>query len=323
MRLEVSGGSALPFSGVSRSCFRTSPAPQSPLLAIAPGPTQVLASSVSLGWRGLLVEKHFTSPGERISASIDRHVISMFSGAPSRLEHRAPSSRFVECIARPGRIMITPAGLMPDVRLHTSSEIIHCALENELVDEVARETDRRSSPKPVFQAAVQDESIRRMLTMLIEELESGQPVGRLYVESLAHALANRYVQLDEPSQRNQGTSALPRRILNRVREKIEADLEADLSLDSLAEEAGYSRAHFVRMFRAATGVTPHQYVLDLRLSRAQNYLREGDASIIDVAVCCGFSSQSHMTSLFRERLEMTPAEFRRRARTSIQTARAA
>lgn len=108
-------------------------------------------------------------------------------------------------------------------------------------------------------------------------------------------------------------AALPHRILNRVREKIEANLDTVLSLDCLARESGYSRAHFLRMFRAATGLTPHQYVLGLRLSRAQDSLKKKDARIIDIAVSCGFSSQSHMTSVFRQRLEMTPGEFRRQA----------
>jgi AraC family transcriptional regulator len=84
-----------------------------------------------------------------------------------------------------------------------------------------------------------------------------------------------------PQQRAPG---LVPRILNRVREKIEANLDTDLSLHILAEESGYSRAHFLRMFRAATGLTPHQYVLDLRLSRAQDCLKQDGASIVDVAV---------------------------------------
>jgi AraC family transcriptional regulator len=96
-----------------------------------------------------------------------------------------------------------------------------------------------------------------------------------------------------------------------VKEKIEANLDTDLSLDCLARESGYSRYHFLRMFRTATGRTPHQYVLDLRLQRAQDCLKKKEASIIDVAIACGFSSQSHMTTVFRRHLEMTPAEFRR------------
>lgn len=108
-------------------------------------------------------------------------------------------------------------------------------------------------------------------------------------------------------------SALLPCILRRVRDKIEANLDTALRLESLAEESGYSRAHFLRMFRAATGFTPHQYVLDVRLRRAQDRLKQKGSSIIDVAVSCGFSSQSHMTNVFRQRLEMTPGEFRRNA----------
>jgi AraC family transcriptional regulator len=92
--------------------------------------------------------------------------------------------------------------------------------------------------------------MQRLLNLLSEEMEAGAPSGRPYVESLAHALTSRYLLLDclESS-----TSALPRRILNRVTERIEADFRMDISLDALAEESGYSRAHFLRMFRVAEG----------------------------------------------------------------------
>ena len=152
----------------------------------------------------------------------------------------------------------------------------------------------------------------------MEELEAGAHSGRLYFEALAHALATRFLLLDSPSgfPSESRVSGLPSRLLNRVREKMGANLDADLSLDSLAEETGYSRAHFLRMFRVATGCTPHQYVLDLRLRRAQDCLRLKNSSMIDIALSCGFSSQSHMTSVFRQRLEMTPGEFRRDLRAS-------
>ena len=113
---------------------------------------------------------------------------------------------------------------------------------------------------------------------------------------------------DKPKARVIGL--LPR-ILNRIREKVEGNLDADLSLDSLAEESGYSRAYFFRIFREATGLTPHEYVLNSRLKRAQELLKQANSSIIDVALSCGFSSQSHMTSVFRRHLATTPGEFRR------------
>ncbi len=287
----------------------------SPLLAIAMGPTRIALSSLPLDWRCLLIEKHFTSQGDRTSASSDRHVISMFVGVPSRFEYRTVSGHFLARENRPGTIMITPCGPAPDIRLHTPSELVHCAIEDEFTRGVMDELDGKHAPCPVFRANVQDKSIQRMLAMLIEELETERPLGRLYVDSLAHALATRYLLLDcEPAVRPETrASGLLPRLVSRVREKIEANLDTDLSLDNLAQETGYSRAHFLRMFRVATGLTPHQYVVGLRLSRAQEFLKQKGTSIVDVAASCGFASQSHMTSVFRQRLEMTPGEFRRNA----------
>jgi AraC family transcriptional regulator len=248
-----------------------------------------------------------------MSAGVDWHVISMVVGSASRFEHRGAGGSFVSGLNRPGTITITPSGPVPDLRLHTASEFIHCALGEEFTRCVAEELDRRPLPTPVFRPAIQDKSIQRIVGMLFEELETETPSGRLYVDSLAHALATRYLVLncDAGARSEPSVSPLPARLLSRVKEKIEANLDAELSLDGLAQESGYSRSHFVRMFRNATGQTPHQYVLDMRLRRAQACLKQKGSTIIDVALSCGFSSQSHMTTVFRRRLEMTPAEFRR------------
>lgn len=212
--------------------------------------------------------------------------------------------------------MISPAGPLPDIRLHTPAEFIHCAFEERLIHRVVEELDYPPA-KPIFRTGLQDRPIQRIMHMLVDELATKRPLGRLYVDSLAQVLATRYLLLDVGrTDRSQSrvTGLMPR-TLGRIREKIEANLDADLSLESLAEESGYSRAHFLRMFQAATGFTPHQYVLDLRLRRAQERLKQANSSIIDVAVSCGFSSQSYMTSVFRRHLETTPAEYRRNART--------
>jgi AraC family transcriptional regulator len=292
----------------------------SPLLAIALGPTRVVRSSLSSSWQGILLEKHISSPGERTSFTLDWHVVSMFQGAPARLEHRSKSGDFTTSVTRPKTLMITPSGSIPDIRLHTSAELIHCALEERFLCRVIDELDHATA-RPNFHIGIQDPSLQRILSLLLEELEAERPLGRLYVDSLAHALAMKYLLLDVATRRRSESrvAGLVPRVLNRVRGKIEANLDADLSLESLAEESGYSRAHFLRMFRAATGLTPHQYVLNLRLRRAQECLRQPGSSIIDVVVSCGFASQSHMTSLFRQHLGMTPAQFRRdtKERTTI------
>jgi AraC family transcriptional regulator len=197
MELQLTNANLFPIgSEINQARPHTPTNPLSPLLAIAPGPTRIVRSSISLSWQGLLLEKHFTSPGERTSASIDRHVISMLTGLPSRFEHRTVSGHFLARLNRPGTIMITPIGPVPDIRLHTSAEFIHCALDGEFTRGVIEELDRQPAPKPMFRAGIQDKSIQCILEMLTEELETERPLGRLYVDSLAHALATRYLLLD-------------------------------------------------------------------------------------------------------------------------------
>lgn len=105
-------------------------------------------------------------------------------------------------------------------------------------------------------------------------------------------------------------ATLPRHILSRVLVRMHA-LDYRVALHTLAAEAGYSQSHFVRIFRSTTGETPHQYLMQLRLQRAQELLAQPQMSLIDIAAACGFSNHAHMCRLFRRVLGITPSEFRR------------
>ena len=132
------------------------------------------------------------------------------------------------------------------------------------------------------------------------------------MDSLAQALTIRFLFLGERGPtRSSRAATLPQQHLFRVQELIESRLEADLTLQELASEVGYSRSHFLRMFHATTGKTPHRYVLNRRIERARRLLGETDTSISRVAYQCGFSSQAHLTSAFRKVLGLTPGEYRR------------
>ena len=98
--------------------------------------------------------------------------------------------------------------------------------------------------------------------------------------------------------------------MRRVEERMR-DLENDLTLEALASESGYSPIHFSRMFRAATGQTPHNYVLHLRVARARQLLQEPSVSLTEIALECGFSSHSHLTRVFHQFVGMTPSAYRR------------
>jgi AraC family transcriptional regulator len=309
-----SGGPAWPLTSLAAIPNVASDV-KSALKDIAPGPSKVTHSSASYGWQGFLVEKHLCSPGERLPAVTDRHVISLLTGRAARFQYGSAGVPCGFSVESPGSMTIIPTGTVPGVRLHDPAEFTHCALEDQFIRGVRNEMEPCPSGQPVLRMGVRDTGIQRLLDLLVQELQVDVPTGRLYVESLAFALASRYLLCGSKceSKSKSKTSPLPQRILNRVREKIEESLDHDISLAALAEESGYSRAHFLRMFREAMGMTPHQYVLDVRLRHAQEWLRKKDPALIDIAALCGFSSQSHMTNVFRKRLGVTPGEFRRTA----------
>jgi AraC family transcriptional regulator len=93
---------------------------------------------------------------------------------------------------------------------------------------------------------------------------------------------------------------------------MNANLSSDLTVATLAAQTGYCRAHFLHMFRATTGKTPHQYLLDLRLDEAERKMRAGSTPLIDIAAACGFSIHSHLSEAFRYRFGMTPGQYCRK-----------
>lgn len=109
-----------------------------------------------------------------------------------------------------------------------------------------------------------------------------------------------------------------------VREYLGADIRRTPSLAELAELAGMPRFALLRAFRAATGVTPHGYLLALRLRHAQQLLTAGH-SVARAAADSGFYDQAHLHRHFRRAFAATPGQFARagRARNGVQDCPAA
>jgi AraC-like DNA-binding protein len=94
-----------------------------------------------------------------------------------------------------------------------------------------------------------------------------------------------------------------------VRTMLEDRVTENVTLDELAEAAGLSRFHLIRVFRRRFGVTPFAYQRSQRIERARAVLRTG-RSIADVAAAAGFADQSHLGRSFRAVMGATPGQYR-------------
>ncbi len=81
---------------------------------------------------------------------------------------------------------------------------------------------------------------------------------------------------------------LPKWRLNRVVEYVDTRLDERVTLAEMAGVAGLTRMHFAAQFRRATGVSPHAYLLQRRVERAKELLRDTTRPLADIALSVGF-----------------------------------
>jgi AraC-like DNA-binding protein len=157
-----------------------------------------------------------------------------------------------------------------------------------------------------------DPLLHHITLVLKAAIEAEGVAGRLYAESLTNALAihllRRYATCRPPAAAC--TGGLSKSKLRRTTEYIDAHLENDVPLAELAAVAQTSLAHFVRLFRQATGQTPHQYVIMSRIERAKRLLTETEWPLIEIGHRVGFTDQSYFTAVFRKHVGTTPKGYR-------------
>jgi AraC family transcriptional regulator len=99
--------------------------------------------------------------------------------------------------------------------------------------------------------------------------------------------------------------------LQRVLDHVERNLDADLGVEALAKVAAFSPHHFHRWFSASFGMGVGRYVRTLRLKRAGARLAFRDASVLQIAMNCGYEGPEAFSRAFKQQLDQTPGEFRK------------
>jgi len=90
---------------------------------------------------------------------------------------------------------------------------------------------------------------------------------------------------------------------------IDAHFNKAINLDAIADEAHFSKYHFIRIFKKTYRQTPHQYLINVRVEQAKKLLQT-NIPVADACYTCGFESISSFTTLFKKMTNRTPAEYR-------------
>ncbi|HWC20486.1 MAG TPA: AraC family transcriptional regulator [Terriglobales bacterium] len=253
----------------------------------------------------------------------DEPGLIVFPGCPAAIVsiHVGPSS-YMTCrrggvshrgSAVHGDIDIIPPFLTGTWELKERDTALIVRLEPALLNRAAEDLDAEPTRIEIrnrFQA--RDACLEHIAWALKAEMETGCPGGRLYMDSLATAMASQLVGSHSSLQRfSNFQGGFSTRKLKQVLSYIEDNLSEDLSLLTIAEVAGLSVSHCKVLFRKTVGIPVHQYVIRRRVDRAATLLRKGDLPVSQVALETGFSHQSHLAAHMKRVLGVSPRMLRK------------
>lgn len=266
-------------------------------------------------WDALRLERRQLTAGAQSGVTAECTELVLILSGQSTVR-RTGDGQHQEGLARPGTSWLVPAGTHESVlELTGSIETLHLFLPATLLDQSALE-DYDIDPartRLAYAGGLADATVEHIDTALRGVLDrDAQPTDRIFVDGMRTALAAHLVgnyaadQWQAPAR----TPVLDTKRLRRVIDFIEARLASDISLDDLAAEACLSPFHFSRLFRDATGLSPHRYVTDRRVQAARDKLAFQHSSQVEIALDCGFGSQANFIRVFRKATGLTPGQYR-------------
>ncbi len=273
-----------------------------------------ILSSRNQSWENILVEQFQHPAGEGKTYYSNEHSICLsLAPRPVHLLQTQGDKTRMGLYAK-GDFCITPAKMPFFARWDSDDRFLQIRIASQFIQSIARET-MDTNPDllellPEFR--IRDPQIEAIATLLLAELKQGNSGGRLYIESLTNILAvhllRQYAATKPHFTVYEG--GLPQRQLLQVLDYINDHLNQDIKLADLADLLDMSQFHFSHLFKQSIGTSPYQYLLQQRIERAKQLLKQSDRSIMDIAFLCGFNSHSHLSKQFRQLTGTTPKAYR-------------
>jgi AraC family transcriptional regulator len=253
-------------------------------------PTTLVAGSAP-GESGLSIHFVRFDGGLHLSGTLQQHIVC-FQLAHAcfdcriggrRLWHEPPA----------GSLAICPAGIDCSADAKGSVDAVFVAVDPRHLALAAAE-DSALEAQLIDRLAGCDQELLSVANALVSESRSNYLNGPLLWNELAGAFINGLVARHTSRTQLQIRGTLGKEVLARLRDYIVSNIGEPIEVAALAKIAGRSPFHFSRVFRRSVGVSPHRYIVHLRLRRALELARSGQVGLADIAVRTGFADQSHL-----------------------------
>ena len=269
-------------------------------------PPNILTAAAPRGESGVSLLRMRFKHAAYFSGTMRQHLVFLQMSPDLRLKCQIGEHYLVHA-PRFGAVAICPAGIDCSVESDTDMDTLLLAIEPSRFTLAAAEDD---APQARLNERLSgyDVGLFAIAKRLIAETKAGYPNGPLFWSEISDELMSHLID---------GHASLPTRLprgsistsaLRRIRDHVAANLAEPIEVAALAELAGRSPFHFTRVFARSIGMTPHRYVVHLRLQTAVARIREGRSGLADIAAETGFSDQSHLSRWIRRVYGVAPSE---------------
>ena len=246
-------------------------------LAAGSAPGESGVSVFSLRFRG----------GAHFSATPRQHLVWFHMSSQVRFECRI-ADRALGHEVPAGSLAICPAGIDSAADAEESVDATVVAINpGQLALTAAEESALEARLIESFSG--RDQALLDLARTLASESADGYPNGPLYWNEVASGFIDGLVARHTSPFEAQARGTLGKDVLERLRDYVITHLDEPIEVAALAKIAGRSPFHFSRVFARSVGMTPHRYVVHLRLRRAIELVREGRSGLAEIAARTGFA----------------------------------
>ena len=272
-----------------------------------------LLSSHNLGWKNVKFDYFQCGSYETPTHCPEHHAIAVAFKHYSKVE-RNLDGVFRKEHQHPGSVVIVPKEVEHWVAWKGNISFALFSIPPQELAEIAPETvnPEKVELMPTFGESEPDHLISSIGVAIKQQLETDPYGCSFYVEHLMNAmcahLLKHYCTI-KPNLKNYD-SGLSLYKLKQAIDYINDNLNNDITISDIANQVNISPYYFSRLFRKSTGFSPYRYVIQQRIAKAKQLIKQTGMTLADIALNCGFSSQTKMTLHFRKLTGLTPKKYR-------------
>jgi len=269
-------------------------------------PPSTRASGSAPGESGVAILSLRFRGGVHMQATPQRHVVWFHTSPRVRFDCRL-ARRALRHELSAGFLAICPAGIDCTADAEESAEAILVAIEpGRLALAAAEEAALDAQLMERFTGS--DRGLFECARTLAKESATGFPNGPLFWNDVASGVVDGLLARHSSAVTHPERGRLGQHVFERLKAYVLAHLDAPIDVTALADIAGRSPFHFSHVFARSVGMTPHRYVVHLRVERATDLVRHGRGSLAEIAARTGFADQSHLSRWVRRIHGVSPSE---------------